>query len=108
MAKYRYGWVFSKSYEDICSLELQREELLKLGIPYQNIRLEIGRRSWVGIGFDATRTVRERPIFQKLVNEELQQNDILVVTERYRCSDTPGDFLKLHERIYDKILFICL
>ena len=75
-------WIHSKGYEDICSLGLQREKLIKLGIPEQNITMEIGQRSIIEIGYDASPIlIRERPAFKKLINKEVRENDILVVTK---------------------------
>ena len=70
--RYAYARVSLKSQENNSSLESQNQEFLKLGVPGKNIRIEIG---------SATDPIRERPIFQKLIEEELQENDLLVVTK---------------------------
>lgn len=40
--RYGYGRVSSKSQEDNYSLEFQKQEFLRLGIPERKIRVEIG------------------------------------------------------------------
>jgi DNA invertase Pin-like site-specific DNA recombinase len=53
--------------------------------------------------------IRERPIFQKLIEEELQENDLLLVTKIDRCSRNTLDFLKLQEKLFKKsVTFISL
>lgn len=99
---YRYGYarVSSKSQEDNSSLESQKQEFLKLGVPGKNIRIEVG---------SAADPIRERPVFQKLIEEELQENDLLVVTKIDRCSRNTLEFLKLQERLHNKgVKFISL
>jgi len=39
--RYGYARVSSKSQEDNSSLEAQKEEFLRLGVPTKNIRLEV-------------------------------------------------------------------
>ena len=53
--------------------------------------------------------IRERPVFQKLIEEELQENDLLLVTKIDRCSRNTLDFLKLQEKLFKKsVTFIAL
>ena len=40
--RYAYARVSSKSQEDNSSLETQKEEFLRLGVPVKNIRVEVG------------------------------------------------------------------
>ena len=47
--------------------------------------------------------IRERPVFQKLIEEELQENDLLLVTKIDRCSRNTLDFLKLQEKLFKKL-----
>ena len=70
--RYAYARVSSKSQEDNSSLESQKQEFLKLAVPEKNIRIEIG---------SAADPIQERPVFQKLIEEELQENDLLLVTK---------------------------
>jgi DNA invertase Pin-like site-specific DNA recombinase len=91
--RYAYARVSSKSQEDNSSLESQKQELLKQGVPEKNIRVEVG---------SAADPIRERPVFQKLIEEELQENDLLLVTKIDRCSRNTLEFLKLQERLYKK------
>lgn len=50
-----------------------------------------------------------RPIFQKLIEEELQENDLLLVTKIDRSSRNTLDFLKLQEKFFKKsVTFISL
>ncbi len=98
--RYGYARVSSKSQEDNSSLESQKQEFLKLGVPGKNIRIEIG---------SAADPIRERPVFQKLIEEELQENDLLLVTKIDRCSRNTLEFLKLQERLHNKgVKFISL
>ena len=91
--RYGYARVSSKSQEDNSSLESQKQEFLKLGVPEKNIRIEIG---------SAADPIRERPVFQKLIEEELEENDLLLVTKIDRCSRNTLEFLKLQERLHKK------
>jgi len=98
--RYGYARVSSKSQEDNSSLESQKQEFLKLGVPGKNIRIEIG---------SAADPIRERPVFLKLIEEELQENDLLLVTKIDRCSRNTLEFLKLQERLHKKgVKFISL
>ena len=50
-----------------------------------------------------------RPIFQKLIEEELQENDLLLVPKIDRSSRNTLDFLKLQEKFFKKpVTFIFL
>ena len=51
------------------SLESQKEEFIKLGVPEKNIRIEVG---------SAADPIRERPIFYNLIDHELKENDLLL------------------------------
>ena len=98
--RYAYARVSSKSQEDNSSLESKNQEFLKLGVPGKNIRIEIG---------SAAHPIRERPVFQKLIEEELQENDLLLVTKIDRCSRNTLEFLKLQEKLFKKkVTFISL
>lgn len=75
--RYAYARVSSKSQEENSSLESQKQEFLKEGVPEKNIRIEIG---------SAADTISERPVFYHLIDEELQENDLLLVSKIDRCS----------------------
>lgn len=98
--RYAYARVSSKSQEENSSLETQKQEFIQQGVPKKNIRVEVG---------SAADPIRERPIFQKLIEEELQENDLLLVTKIDRCSRNTLDFLKLQEKLFKKsVTFIAL
>ena len=75
------------------TLEAQKQEFLRQGVPKKNIRVEVG---------SAADPIRERPVFQKLIEEELQENDLLLVTKIDRCTRNTLEFLKLQERLHKK------
>lgn len=98
--RYAYARVSSKSQEDNSSLESQKQELLKQGVPEKNIRVEVG---------SAADKIQDRPIFYHLIDDELKENDLLLVTKIDRCSRNTLEFLKLQERLYKKgVRFISL
>ena len=98
--KFAYARVSSKSQEDNSSLESQKQELLKQGVPERNIRVEVG---------SAVDNIQNRPVFYNLIDNELMQNDILFVTKIDRCSRNTLEFLKLQERLHKKgVSFISL
>lgn len=98
--RYAYARVSSKSQEDNFSLEIQKKEFIAQGVPEKNIRLEIG---------SAADPIKERPVFQKLIDQELKENDLLLVTKIDRCSRNTLEFLKLQEKLFHKsITFIAL
>ena len=97
---YGYARVSSKSQEDNFSLEVQKKEFIKQGVPKKNIRLEIG---------SAAAPIKDRPVFQKLIDQELKENDLLLVTKIDRCSRNTLEFLKLQEKLFHKsVTFIAL
>ena len=62
----RYGYVrvSSKSQESNSSIESQKKELIKQGVPEKNIRVEVG---------SAADSIQNRPVFHKLVETELKK-----------------------------------
>jgi putative DNA-invertase from lambdoid prophage Rac len=57
----------------------------------------------------AANEIKNRPIFQKLINEKLQKNDLLMVTKIDRCSRSTLEFLKLQDIFFKKdITFVAL
>jgi len=98
--RYAYARVSSKSQEDNSSLESQKHQFIQQGVPEKNIRIEIG---------SAADSIKERPVFLKLIDQELKENDLLLVTKIDRCSRNTLEFLKLQERFYKKgVRFISL
>lgn len=98
--RYSYSRVSSKSQQDNSSLETQKQEFRKHGVPEKNIRVEIE---------SAVNSMKERPIFQKLIEEELQPDDLLLVTKIDQCSRNTLKFLTLQEKMFNKsIKFISL
>ena len=98
--RYGYARVSSKSQEDNSSLEAQKEEFLRLGVPTKNIRVEVG---------SAADKIEDRAVFYHLIDDELKENDLLLVTKIDRCSRNTLEFLKLQERLHNKgVRFISL
>ena len=98
--RYGYARVSSKSQEENSSLQSQKEEFLRLGVPEKNIR--------VGVG-SATDNLSERPVFYDLIDNQLKENDLLLVTKIDRCSRNTLEFLKLQEKLFKKgVTFISL
>ena len=98
--KYGYVRVSSKSQEGNSSLESQKQQLIEKGIAIENIFVEVG---------SASNEIRNRPIFQSLIDETLQENDTLMVTKIDRCSRNTLEFLKLQDILFKRnIEFISL
>jgi len=98
--RYAYARVSSKSQEDNSSLEAQKDEFLRLGVPVKNIRVEVG---------SAADKIQDRPVFYHLIDDELKENDLLLVTKIDRCSRNTLEFLKLQERLHNNgVRFISL
>ena len=98
--RYGYARVSSKSQEENSSLESQKQEFLKLGVPEENIRVEVG---------SAADSIQDRPIFYHLIENELKENDLLLVTKIDRCSRNTLEYLKLQKKLFDKsVTFIAL
>ena len=57
----------------------------------------------------AANEIKNRPIFQILINQKLQEGDVLMVTKIDRCSRNTLEFLKLQDILFKrKIEFISL
>lgn len=98
--KYGYIRVSSKSQESNSSIKYQKEQLIQNGIQPENIRIEVG---------SATNKIKNRLVFQKLIQEELKSNDLLMVTKIDRCSRNTLEFLKLQDILFKKnITFVAL
>ena len=98
--KYGYIRVSSKSQESNSSIKSQKEQLIQNGIQTENIRIEVG---------SATNEIKNRPVFQKLMEEELKPNDLLMVTKIDRCSRNTLEFLKLQDILSKQnITFVAL
>ena len=98
--KYGYVRVSSKSQESNSYLEFQKHQLIQNGIEAENIRIEVG---------SAVNEIKNRPVFQKLMKEELKPNDLLMVTKIDRCSRNTLEFLKLQDILFKQnITFVAL
>lgn len=98
--KYGYVRVSSKSQESNSSIELQKQELIKNRIEPKNIRIEVA---------SAADSIKDRPIFEKLLEKELQENDLLMVTKLDCCSRNTLSFLKLQDKLFKRsITFVIL
>ena len=98
--KYGYVRVSSKSQELNSSIEFQKQQLIQNGIQAKNIRVEVG---------SGANEIKNRPVFQKLMKEELKPNDLLMVTKIDRCSRNTLEFLKLQDILFKQnITFVAL
>ena len=98
--KYGYVRVSSKSQESNSSIESQKEQLIQNGIQAKYIRIEVG---------SGANEIKNRPVFQKLLEEELKSNDLIMVTKIDRCSRNTLEFLKLQDILFKKnITFVAL
>ena len=98
--KYSYIRVNSKSQDSNSSINYQNEQLIQNGIQPENIRIEVGV---------ANNEIKNRLVFQKLIQEELKSNDLLMVTKIDRCSRNTLEFLKLQDILFKKnITFVAL
>jgi DNA invertase Pin-like site-specific DNA recombinase len=53
--------------------------------------------------------IQDRPIFYHLIENELKENDLLLLTKIDRCSRNTFEFLKLQKKLFDKsVTFIAL
>jgi len=91
--RYGYARVSSKEQAENSSLNAQKAELMKLGVPEQNIYCEVG---------SATDVIQNRPIFFKLINQILKEGDLLAVTKLDRCSRNTLSFLQLKNQLAEK------
>ena len=89
--RYAYARVSSKSQEDNSSLEAQKQEFIQKGVLKKNIRVEVG---------SAVDKIEDRPIFYHLIDHELKENDLLLVTKIDRCSRNTLEFLKLQDILF--------
>ena len=98
--KYGYVRVSSKTQESNSSIESQKQQLIQNGIEEENIFVEIGSGS---------NEIKNRSVFQKLINQKLKENDLLMVTKIDRCSRNTLEFLKLQDVLFKKnITFVAL
>jgi DNA invertase Pin-like site-specific DNA recombinase len=98
--KYGYVRISSKSQESNSSIESQKQQLIQNGIEEENIFVEVG---------SAANEIKNRSVFQKLINQKLKENDLLMVTKIDRCSRNTLEFLKLQDILFKKnITFVAL
>jgi DNA invertase Pin-like site-specific DNA recombinase len=98
--KYGYVRVSSKTQESNSSIESQKQQLIQNGIEEENIFVEVG---------SGANEIKNRSVFQKLINQKLKKNDLLMVTKIDRCSRNTLEFLKLQDILFKKnITFVAL
>ena len=98
--KYGYVRVSSKTQESNSSIEYQKQQLIQNGIEEENIFVEIG---------SGANEIKNRSVFQTLINQKLKENDLLMVTKIDRCSRNTLEFLKLQDILFKKnITFVAL
>lgn len=98
--KYDYVRVSSKIQESNSSIESQKQQLIQNGIEEENIFVEVG---------SGANEIKNRSVFQKLINQKLKENDLLMVTKIDRCSRNTLEFLKLQDILFKKnITFVAL
>ncbi len=98
--KYGYVRISSKSQESNSSIESQKQQLIQNGIEEENIFVEVG---------SAANEIKNRSVFQKLINQKLKENDLLMVTKIDRCSRNTLEFLKLQDILFKQnITFVAL
>lgn len=68
--KFAYARVSSMSQQYNSSLESQKSEFLKLGVPEKNIRIEVA---------SAADSIQDRPIFYQLIDHELKENNLFLL-----------------------------
>ena len=91
--RYIYVKVSSKKQAENFSLEAQKAELIELGVPEENIYLEVG---------SATDVIQNRSIFFKLMDQILKEGDLLAVTKLNRYSRNTLSFLQLKNQLAEK------
>ena len=98
--KYGYVRVSSKTQESNSSIESQKQQLIQNGIEEKNIFVEVG---------SGANEIKNRSVFQKLINQKLKEKDLLMVTKIDRCSRNTLEFLKLQDILFKKnITFVAL
>lgn len=98
--KYGYVRVSSKTQESNSSIESQKQQLIQNGIEEGNIFVEVG---------SGATEIKNRSVFQKLINQKLKEKDLLMVTKIDRCSRNTLEFLKLQDILFKKnITFVAL
>ena len=98
--RFGYARVSLQTQQDNSSLEAQKQEFIQKGVPVKNIRVEV---------VSAADKIQDRPVFYNLIDDELKENDLLLVTKIDRCARNTLEFLKLQERLHEKgVRFISL
>ena len=91
--RFTYSRVSSQTQEDNSSLEAQKQKFIQKDVPEKNIQVEIG---------SAADKIEDRPVFYHLIDHELKENDLLLVTKIDRYNRNTLEFLKLQERLHKK------
>jgi DNA invertase Pin-like site-specific DNA recombinase len=74
--RFAYARLSSINQQDNSSLEAQKQEFIQKCFPEKNIRVEIG---------SAADKIEDRPVFYHLIDTELKENDLLLVSKIDRC-----------------------
>lgn len=94
----KYGYI--RAQESDYSIEFQKQQLIQNGVEEKNIFVEIE---------SSIKEIRNLFIFQKLINQKLKENDLLMITEINICSRNTLEFLRLQDILFKKsITFVAL
>ena len=94
----KYGYV--RGQELNSSIEFQKQQLIQNGIEEKNIFIEVES----GIN-----EIKNRSTLQRLINQKLKKNDLLMVSGINICSRNIFEFLKLQDILFKKnITFVTL
>ena len=93
--KNKYGYI--RAQESNCSIEFQKQQLIKNGIEKKNIFVEVE---------SSANEIKNRSTFQKLMNQKLKKGDLLMVSKISICSRNTLEFLKLQDILFKKILLL--
>lgn len=98
----KYGYINSlaNNKELNSSIKCQKRKLIQNGIHEKNIFVEIE---------SGKNEIKNRSVFQKLINQQLRKNDLLMITNISICSRNTVEFLKLQNILLKKnIIFVVL
>ena len=84
--KYGYVRVSSKSKESNYFIEFQKQQLVQSWIKAKNI--------WIKVG-SSVNEIKNQTVFQQLIQEELQANDVVMSTKIDWCRINTFEFFKL-------------
>lgn len=73
--------------------QYQKNEFLKLNVLEENIRIEVIKNY-------------QRPVFKRLIEEELPKDSVLFVPSIYQCCENILEFCQLHAKLYKKSILL--